>query len=140
MDYEALAIELLKNRMKFHRVPANGHMSKLLHGEWFVLNYLNTAQDNVHPKDLSRAMGVSSARIARLLKHMEGKRLVTRRADVQDSRQVILSLTEEGVAAIERIRTEAVRQTARLLEQLGPEDAQHYLRIEQKIVQSVSSR
>ena len=68
----------------------------MLRGELFVLNYLDHREGEVHPKELSEKMAVSTARIARLLNHMEEKSLVTRLPDPGDNRQIIVQLTPDG--------------------------------------------
>ena len=89
-----------------------------------------------HPKELSKDMAVSTARIAALLNHMEEKGLITRQDDPNDNRQVIVSLTPEGNRAIGLKRGVAVECVARMLEHLGEEDAREYLRILRKIIQN----
>ncbi|MGM9662299.1 MAG: MarR family winged helix-turn-helix transcriptional regulator [Oscillospiraceae bacterium] len=133
MYYEALANELLRIRTDLLRVPASRQLSKMTRGELFVLNYLRTQEDGVHPKELSEKMSVSTARIAALLKHMEEKGQVCRRPDPQNSRQVLVRLTEAGRAEIEKDRREVLLHTAQMLERLGPDDAREYVRILEKI-------
>lgn len=134
MDYTEMALELLKNRIDFLQVPANQEISSLIKGEFFVLNYLITHDNQAYPKNLYRKMAVSSARIAALLNHMEEKQLVIRHEDVKDNRQVIVSLTEKGMELIKKRRAEVLQDIVQLLEYLGPEDAENYLRIQKKIV------
>ena len=98
MDYTSLAQELLTVRAKLLQVPANQQLSQMVRGEMFVLNYLFTHEGAIHPKELSRQMAVTTARIASLLNHMEQKQLLLRRADPDDNRQVIVKLTEQGRA------------------------------------------
>ena len=100
----------------------------------FVLNYLLTHGSQAHPKELNREMAVSSARIAALLNHMEEKGLVIRKDDATDNRQVIVCLTEKGNALIEEKKAELLQNVIQLLEYLGPEDAQDYIRIQKKII------
>ena len=133
MDYTALANELLSIRGKLLQVPANQKLSKMVQGELFVLNYLATHEKIVHPKELSEEMAVSTARIASLLNHMEERNLILRYADKADSRQVIVVLTEEGRNAIHRTRAEVIAYVCKMLESLGPEDAESYIRIQKKI-------
>ena len=133
MDYTSLAQELLTVRANLLQVPANQQLSQMVRGEMFVLNYLFTHEGAIHPKELSRQMAVTTARIASLLNHMEQKQLLLRRADPGDSRQVIVELTEQGRETIQSIRTEVIRYLRIMLEGLGPEDAQAYIRIQKKI-------
>lgn len=133
MDYTALANELLSVRANLLQVPANQKLSKMVQGELFVLNYLITHEKIVHPKELSEKMAVSTARIASLLNHMEGKKLIQRYADKDDNRQVIVILTDTGRQEIHRIRAEVISYVCAMLESLGPEDAEAYIRIQKKI-------
>ena len=133
MDYTALANELLSVRANLLQVPANQKLSKMVQGELFVLNYLITHEKIVHPKELSEKMAVSTARIASLLNHMEGKKLIQRYSDKDDNRQVIVILTDTGRQEIHRIRAEVISHVCAMLESLGPEDAEAYIRIQKKI-------
>lgn len=133
MDYTALANELLSVRANLLQVPANQQLSKMVKGELFVLNYLATHEKIVHPKELSEKMAVSTARIASLLNHMEEKKRILRYVDKEDNRQVIVILTDTGRQEIQRIREEVISHTSAMLESLGPEDAEAYIRIQKKI-------
>ncbi len=133
MDYTALANELLEARTQLVQVPASQQLSRMLKGELFVLNYLVTNQTQVHPKELSEKLAVSTARIASLLNHMEEKNFIRREPDPEDNRQVYVVLTEEGHAAIQRIKPMVISHIAAMLEKLGPEDAETYIRIQKKI-------
>lgn len=136
MDYEELACELMSNRAELLTVPASRQVSKLVRGELFVLNYLKTNDRVVHPKELSEKMAVSTARIASLLNHMEEKRFIVRIPDAEDSRQVIVRLTDAGAELIEKTRSEVIRHAKKVLEDLGPEDAEAYIRIQKKIIRN----
>lgn len=133
MDYSALANELLSVRANLLQVPASQQLSHMVKGEMFVLNYLITHKSIVHPKELSEKMAVTTARIASLLNHMEGKRLIWRYTDPEDSRQVVVVLTDEGKKAIQSVRAKAISYVSAMLEDLGPEDAEAYIRIQKKI-------
>lgn len=133
MDYNMLAIELLNAHANLLQVPASQQLSKMVKGEYFVLNYMSTHKKIIHPKELSQKMAVSTARIASLLNHMEQKKLILRYPDPDDSRQIVVVLTDEGRNAIQVVRAEAVSHVSSMLESLGPEDAQAYIRIQKKI-------
>lgn len=74
-------------------------------------------------------MGVSSARVAALLNHLEKEGFIQRRPDLKDNRQVIVSITDKGIQAICQKRERILDMIAQALESLGPEDAQTLLRI-----------
>ena len=104
MDYKELAEEYLMIRAQLLKVPASQQVTKLVKGELFVLNYLATHEKAVYPKDLSKEMVVSTARIAVILNQMEDKKWITRTVDTEDNRQILVALTEEGHRVIEQQR------------------------------------
>lgn len=133
MDYSELASELLEIRADLNQVPAVQQIYKMVKGELFVMNYLMTHHGVIHPKELSEKMAVTTARIASLLNHMEEKQLIERCPDPNDNRQIIVHLTERGEAAIRASREKTLDHVAAMLEALGPEDAEGYIRIQKKI-------
>ena len=140
MDYKELAEDLLAVRAEQLKVSANQQMSKLLKGELFVLNYLLTHSKVAYPKELSREMAVSTARIAAILNSMEEKGWITRTGDTEDSRHTIVALTDEGCAEIEKKRTEVIGSVTKMLKLIGPDDAREFLRIQKEIVNNSFKR
>ena len=133
MNYANLANELLGVRANLLLVPASQQLSQMVKGEMFVLNYLVTHETIIHPKELSEKMAVTTARIASLLNHMEEKKLICRYPDPNDSRQIVVVLTQEGKEEIQQIRAKVISYVSAMLEELGPEDAVAYIRIQKKI-------
>lgn len=140
MDYRKIAEELLAVRAEQLKVPASQQMSKLVKGELFVLNYLSTHNRVAYPKDLSKEMVVSTARIAVILNNMEEKGWIIRTGDTEDNRQTIVTLTDAGCVEIEKKRLEVINSVAKMLELIGPNDANEFLRIQKKIVNSCFGR
>ena len=136
--YEQLADELIRTHMDILRVPARRQMARLNRGEQSVLQYLLVHESPAHPGDLSRGLEVSTARVAALLGVMEEKGLISRTADPEDNRQVIVTLLPAGAKAIRAMRAQVRDTVVRVLEKLGPEDAEEYLRIQKKIASLVS--
>ena len=140
MDCRSLAEQLVDLQTGLHQLPASQQLAILSSGTFFALQYLMNHQMTAHPKELSKGMSVSSARIAALLNQMEKQGLIVRTADPDDHRQTVISLTPEGMERIHQKRAEAVEAVARTLAELGPEDAEAYLRITAKILQNFQSR
>ena len=136
MDYRLLAEQLVNLQSSLHVTPASRMLSALDRGELLALNYLVRHENAAYPKELSRGMAVSSARVAALLNHLERQGLIRRAPDPADSRQVIVSLTEAGLMEIRRKREEIIQAAMQILEELGPEDAKALLRIQEKLVRS----
>lgn len=136
MDYKELAEEYLMIRAQLLKVPASQQVTKLVKGELFVLNYLATHEKAVYPKDLSKEMVVSTARIAVILNQMEDKKWITRTVDTEDNRQILVALTEEGHQVIEQQREKIIHAVVQMFEKLGLEDAAEFIRIQRKIVEN----
>ncbi len=139
-DYRALAEKLIELQMLFHLTPITRELSKLENGMFLALSCLANNQQEVHPKELSQKMAVSSARIAALLNHMEKEGLILRKADPKDNRQIVILLTDRGKQLIKQKREEVVNIMTDTLEELGPEEAEAYLRIQMKIIRSFMHR
>lgn len=139
-DYLALAEQLMDLQAQLHQVPIRQDLSALDRGTLFLLNCLHRHGGTAYPKELSRGMSVSSARVAALLNHLEAQGLIRRHPDPADNRQTLVTLTEAGRQMVLRKR-DAIRHTvAEALEELGPEDAQAFCRIQEKLVRNFQRR
>ena len=104
MDYFSLAEQMLSVRARLSHLPAGEAISDACGGEFFALSLLLLDDAPGCPSGLRRSMGVSSARIAALLKHLEQKGWISRSADKHDERRVNVSLTDAGRELINRRR------------------------------------
>ncbi len=133
MDYEALAREFIDLRSTSQSIRIERETAKMMKGEAFVLLYLHKYNGIAYPKDLSKAMSATTARVAVILNHLESKQLITRQNDPNDSRQTIINITEKGKAEIEVILKKILSHVAHFFEELGEEDAKEYIRLQKKI-------
>ena len=101
MDYTQLAIQLIDLRAAAPQIKMERTMAQAVRGEVLALNYLAANGNRAYPKDMSRALMLTTARVAAMLKSLEGQGMVTRTPDPADSRQVIVTLTEKGVTMVE---------------------------------------
>ena len=134
MDYRQLAQQFVDLQGALHRLPISRELPPLEGGLYFVLHYL-AGHSGVHPRELSREMGVSTARTAVLLRQLEERGMLQRQADATDSRQTLVTITPAGLQAAQEKWEQVVHAVAALLEQLGPEDAQALLRIQGRLLQ-----
>lgn len=132
-----MAAELLYIRAELLHVHANQMMDNFARGELFVLNYLAEHGGTAYPKDLSKEMGVSSARIAAILNQMGKKNWISRITDTIDLRQTIITLTDNGRQEIESRKEEIIDAVIQMIKNIGPDDAKELLRIERKIIKTM---
>lgn len=133
MDYREAAEQLLHSFQQFRK---RGHHKKIdgtLRGERFVLLSIFRQGTSVLPGQLSAEMSISSARIARVLKSLEEKGLITRQIDQKDRRQILVNLTSEGTNAAKKHRQTAINMTVKMLRLLGEKDTQELVRITRRL-------
>ncbi len=135
MDYEALAREFIDLRSASQSIRIERETAKMMKGELFVLMYLRKYNGVAYPKDLSKAMAATTARVAVVLNHLEAKKLITRQNDPNDSRQTIINITDSGQAEIEAAMKKILNHVTHFFEALGEEDAKEYIRLQKKIAQ-----
>ncbi|AVM61155.1 hypothetical protein C3V41_02645 [Actinomyces sp. oral taxon 897] len=91
------------------------------------------------PGVLAAALGLSSARVANILKSLERKGRVERLHDTVDRRRVLVRLTPAGQKEVRRRGEEMLASTTCLLTALGPEDGRAAVRILGRIRELVDS-
>lgn len=104
-------------------------------GELFVLSYICSRSCPVQPSEISAAMGVSSARVAAVLRALAGRGLIARTGDCEDHRRVDIHLTQAGCQYIAAYRAGAQNKIKRLINELGENDTEEYLRLTRRIIQ-----
>ena len=129
MDYNALAREYMMVLYKMRKRKSPKRINDSLHGEQFVLAFLSRHDGRVIPGDISKEMGISSARIAAALNNLEAKGLISRSIDPCDRRRILVELTEEGRAKEAEHAKQIMGLLVRILKDLGEEDATVFLRI-----------
>ena len=88
-------------------------------GAGAVLRILHQLEGPVTSGMITRRMGVSSARVAALLKRLENRGLVSRVQGTEDARQTIVGLTEAGAATVEHMYADYCEDLARLIDSIG---------------------
>jgi len=86
------------------------------------LLYLLGAAGELHMSDLVHRLGVSLSTISGLVDRVVDQGLASRREDLADRRQVVVSLTAAGRDFIDRFRELNTRQMRELLELIGDQD------------------
>ena len=114
-----------------------GKVDECQRGTGFVLAYLEQKSGEVIAGDLARELNVSSARIAALLKTMEKNGLIIRYHSPADNRQTVVEITQKGIDCSVKIREQILEKVELLLEKVGKEELDEFIRISEKIKEAL---
>lgn len=137
MDDSAIVLDMIKStgRLFFGMKPGNNSMRSMIHGEMFILDYLDRKCHTAMPGEISSMTGRSTARTAIALRNLEEKGLIVRDIDKADRRKIIVSITEEGRKLTREEREAMQSRMSAVIEVLGEDDAREYIRITKRIVE-----
>ena len=129
MDYAALAKRVSRLHCSHLRQMYMLADTFAVQGEAGVLLCLHQQGDSMLSGELMERMGLTTGRIANILKQMEQKGLIARCHDSGDRRRVYVSLTELGASCAEERLRQMNEAHVRILENLGEEDAKELVRL-----------
>jgi len=92
-------------------------------GESGMLLYLYHVGRPMYPGELTEKLGLTTGRIANILKVLEQTGMIMRTTDARDRRRVQVELTQEGESAARARHEDAMRCHAALMDQLDAEQA-----------------
>ncbi len=120
----------------FYVGPLVAQMEKkfrLTRSEWIVLFCLNR-QPRLNAQLISTVSGRPKTSIAGAVKHLQRKKLITRKTDIADSRRRVLHLTEAGRSLYKAIIDGFVAREAAMLESLDAGERRELHRLFDKII------
>ena len=140
MEKREKAIKLIEKMRENNPYPFLDRLGKEGRGIQFILTYLNQHEnEEVIASDLSRNMGVSTARISVLLKKMEEKGLIEKNVSNDDNRRVKLALTDKGRKINEERYERMINEHIKLIDEVGEKDLETFIRIADRIKQTMES-
>ncbi|MBR1560009.1 MAG: winged helix-turn-helix transcriptional regulator [Clostridia bacterium] len=102
-------------------------------GESGVLLYLYHVGRPMYPGELTDKLGLTTGRIANILKVLEHSGLIVRTPDAMDKRRVRVALTPAGEDQARRQNENAIAFHSRLLSKLEPDEAECYMRVMKRL-------
>lgn len=130
-----LVQRLIKSLYKIGHGNSSKKLNNSVRGENMALALINKNKGSIYPKDIEKKMGISSARVSKIIKGLEEKKLVIRKPDKEDKRKTLVILTDRG-KKFENLRKEKINFIlTSMLELLGEEDGADFVRIIEKIEQ-----
>jgi DNA-binding MarR family transcriptional regulator len=129
MDYETTAKELIERFFSVTHSKAAMDFHKFSKGEMHLLNHLCDHPEHAIPGRLSARMGVSTARTAMILNHLEAKGLIERNIDKKDRRKILVTITALGEKLVLDKRMAIYKRIADIMREMGDADAQEFIRL-----------
>lgn len=128
------------HREQFHPTWTQGNLSKpemhTLMCVWIAYRHNKEAR----PSLLAKYSHVSPSAVSQTLKTLEGKGLVARVRSANDSRSVVIELTEEGRALIEELQSIRSSYFDEMFEVIGVDDMQTLMRIMRRVLDFCASK
>ncbi|SDA17512.1 DNA-binding transcriptional regulator, MarR family [Ruminococcus sp. YE71] len=105
-----------------------------LQGECRLLSMLSFEPDRKkQPGELAKTLGVSTARIASILRTLEKKNYITRETSAEDKRKVYVEITDEGRQYLESKRTKVCGFFDMIFSGLETEERDEFIRLIRKL-------
>ena len=116
------------------------HMDETQAGIGAVLRLLYVENKPVTAGKISDTLGISTARVAVLLRKMESKGLIIKEKNPLDARVTIVRLTDMGTEMIKDAWEEIQKQMGEIIDTVGEERLLEYIEINNEIRKIVSPR
>lgn len=136
MNQREKAIELI-HKMRPSRSDFINQLNMTDRGIHFILGYLEEAKGKVIAGDLAKQLNVSTARIAVLIKKMESRDLIRTYNSPEDARKTVIEITAIGKEQAEAFKEELILGMEKLIEVVGVEDIEEFIRISIKIKEAI---
>lgn len=133
MPYKDLAVKLLASTHPKEKRRPPTEPERQEHVRDGTLRYLFEHDCQATPGQLCEFFGFSQARLTKILTGLEADGLAVRRGDAADRRRVVIHLTDKGLEYAVNKHTQMLDNMVSILERLGPEDAEHFVRISIKL-------
>lgn len=116
-----------------HPIEVFKYIDEVKAGIGAVLRLLYEADEPLSAGTISSKLGISTARVAVLLKKMTQKGMITKQQSPNDARVTMVELTAAGRANIERMKNELFAQMGLIIDKVGEERLKEYFEIGEEI-------
>ena len=139
-ELRSLAYQLFDEGARMMRMRPNVQVSDSVRGLSVVLKALCEVDVPLTAGDLARLTGLTSARIANILKALEDKGYIERRASQEDRRRVEVKATPLGREEDSARREMGERFAIEFLDELGIDDARDLVRMLRRVNEVMADR
>ncbi|MDE7310752.1 MAG: winged helix DNA-binding protein [Eubacterium sp.] len=138
MATEAQIERVLKRLEQVHPANCFKRMDEVQAGIGAVLRLLYESNEAVTAGKISEVLGVSTARVAVLLRKMVSKGLVTKEQGVMDARITIVRLTEFGMKKFKEMKDDMCEQMGMVIDAIGEERLMEFIAIAEEIQKTIA--
>lgn len=129
MQTDEQIMQIFRDLRDIYQTAKRKKAANVTQGEKQVLHYLRQIGGQAQPGEISRAMNISTARVAAILGSLARKEQIIREPLGTDRRCVQVRLTEAGNARLDALYDRMSEMMTYILQSLGPEDARDFCRI-----------
>ena len=129
MNYHEAAQQLIQTQLTYSKQLCKIADIIASRGEDLALLLLHARNNSVYAGEFTAALGLTTGRVANLLKQLERKGYIARVPDIQDRRKIRISLAELGITCAREAYDRVLGEWELLLEGLGEHDSQQLIRI-----------
>lgn len=130
---------VMKDFQDAHPVDFYYKINETRAGIGAVLRFLYESEGTVTAGKISAYMGVSTARVAILLKKMTAKGLIIKETDKADARVTVVRLSEYGEEAVEKVIRDIYHQVNVVIDKVGMERMLEYAQISREIKEAIKA-
>lgn len=98
-----------------------------------VIRFLHESEEPVSAGAISTKLGVSTARVAVLLKKMDAKGLIVRQSDANDKRVTKIRLSDAGMQTAEKLYDDLYHQVETVINALGIDQILNFAQIARQL-------
>ncbi len=124
---------MLTKMAQAHPIELFKCMNEVKAGIGAVLRLLYETGEPMSAGAISKKIGISTARVAVLLKKMEQKGMIKKEQSSEDARVTMVQLTEFGRTNIEKMKQELFLQMGQIIDHVGEERLMEYFEVSEEI-------
>ena len=133
MGKDELRENIIDRLKKLNDLEPLANLFENMQGEDAVLSYI-FEKEKTTPSEISMALDFSKARSTAILKSLEKKTLVKITKVKEDKRKHLATLTEEGIARVEKTATQATAFFDDYLSELGESEGKKLIKLLDKSI------
>lgn len=136
INNEGLLNDTLSALALLYKTKALKNVLSILSGETFILAHLNDLGGKSTPSALAQNCDFTPSRLSAIIKALEAKNFINRIENENDKRSILVQITDTGKVFIENKVEKISSHTMFVIQSLGEEDSQHFVRIINKILEA----